>query len=129
MKKFPVPTDEQWADWSAALLSGKFKQGKHRLFETSADYPAGRYCCLGVYGWVVLTDCYINNKATLGPDDMDPELQGVFVHLNDAQGWTFEEIANLAIPYIRNRLAQDKMITEDSRHVWKASLVNLKASI
>lgn len=92
--------------WSAALRSGEYKQGKDRLH----DPDNNTYCCLGVL-------CHIEGKPTEGT--IYPELVNPAIHtctgfmpqwrfhdektgsryvelaaMND-DGWTFDEIADI----------------------------------
>lgn len=88
------------AKWVKALRSGKFVQRRHGLF---ARRGAQKYCCLGVLCAVQdplfeneIRNEYRANNSTppielrggLTEDDM-----GLLVEANDAEDWSFEDIA------------------------------------
>ncbi len=87
--------------WVEALRSGKYKQGILHLTYL------GKYCCLGVLGKVCgLSDEAMNGKKTfLGLDYFTeipevirslgrPSLSGKLINMNDANGKSFNEIAD-----------------------------------
>lgn len=104
-------TRKQVIKWVADLRSGKFKQTKNNLRLIKNGETC--HCCLGVLAEIndqlvvdyddVLFLNYRGSVATLSVSDPDDDfdrdhylplaLQRAYYELNDAQGWTFAEIA------------------------------------
>lgn len=89
-------TPELAKKWSAALRSGKYKQGKYSL------YKRGKHCCLGVLYKVAFDkeapDPFSEEGAIHAAYGQIGQLLGIrlreFTKMNDHQGKTFEEIAD-----------------------------------
>jgi hypothetical protein len=106
------------AKWVAALRSGEYKQGQHRLCREKPTTGERSFCCLGVAadlvdpnGWVRSTDDEIGSDITYHHDDGlgSGEFSNVYFYFpgyeyaadidklaskNDINGWTFAEIAD-----------------------------------
>lgn len=95
-------TADKYQAWVDALRSGMYPQTDGYLFRpiATADHKVG-YCCLGVY-------CYAVTNTDIGgiarkymPSDAGVEVPfsdrvaGFFATLNDAYGYTFEQIADV----------------------------------
>jgi len=79
-------------DWTAALRSGKYKQGQGYLKDD------GEYCCLGVlceihpdFDFPVSEWPTALDKSVLGFDD---DIQRKLIEMNDLDSKTFNEIAD-----------------------------------
>lgn len=104
MANLPVEFKNQWV---AALRSGKYKQGKQRLYNQAAD----TYCCLGVaahmceslpstlYNSALIPSVSFQSgtgqvlKVPVELSDDEP-LQKRLWEMNDDQEKSFEEIAD-----------------------------------
>lgn len=97
--------------WIRALRSGKYKQGRYRLYSNFTD----SYCCLGLL-------CDLLDRTKWQKDEWDywawgnredalpetvrrkvklsPKQQGSLIRMNDQEGKTFSEIAD----YIKEHL-------------------------
>lgn len=117
----PKPKVKDIKKWVAALRSGEYAQGKHRL------HNADGYCCLGVackifidkpivrrYGFIdgglpsAQPDApeWLKNLGTDIRFKGDEEEKGLFLsYLNDELNYTFDEIADiLELAYIHEAI-------------------------
>lgn len=82
-------------EWTAALRSGKYKQGKGWL------YKDDKYCCLGVYADLndIATEIGGNELAYLPALEWEkldmPIKQSNLSALNDGREFTFNQIADV----------------------------------
>lgn len=93
-------TPEQFAQWTAALRSGRYKQGKKRL-RTSDN----TYCCLGVANEELNLGCP-SDGSYMFTDQFEyayltSDHQHVLGTKNDSLRWNFNQIAD----YIDNVIA------------------------
>lgn len=99
------PIQKQWV---AALRSGKYKQGRHKLQTIVHGEPryAPRYCCLGVGAMITdqlhVNDLYLNFPGRLGLKtncgQFETEVDDRYTTLsamNDSGKYTFEQIADI----------------------------------
>ena len=92
-------TPTEAATWSAALRSGEFKQFRGNYMD-DYDRPT-EFCCLTV-GAIVLghfdledtTRRHIGITSCVGKLKINGGGMGQFIHMNDTQGKTFEQIAD-----------------------------------
>jgi hypothetical protein len=95
MEKLPIEIKTKWLE---ALRSGEYKQGAERLYTEETD----TYCCLGVLNKVCnLESCstvYLrgNKVPNMLNLDVTPDitLTTILTNMNDAQGKSFNEIAD-----------------------------------
>ena len=91
------------AEWIAALRSGKYEQGCYRLKSKDG------YCCLGVWAEIAghkfneTVDGLVNSEtgdcvgyAPIEAAFGGAHISGLFITMNDGQGRSFEQIADMA---------------------------------
>jgi hypothetical protein len=81
------------AKWVAALRSGKFRQGRWRLYDSDTD----TFCCLGVLGCVIgKTKGEMDKNGMPISWDLLPEetTKTLAYQWNDSHCKTFDEIAD-----------------------------------
>jgi len=94
------------ADWTAALRSGDYKQGRGQLRDMKPGYEA--FCCLGVAcaiaelplppgkdSWATNTPNGLLPEPLDGMLQLHPRAQWYLSQQNDNQRLTFEEVADL----------------------------------
>ena len=107
----PKDAPDYTEEWIEALLSGKFKQGRLKLYHPDLD----SYCCLGVAKKVaneisgktpeVLDSFYLKEKDSYF---VDQGTQEILVTLNDHYKFTFQEIARVIPLVLRGYDARPK---------------------
>ncbi len=107
-------TREQLDEWIKALRSGEYKQTNSQLVYRDTVNGEVGYCCLGVYGRLNggtedLSQGWMTFEGvTSSTGELEPQVayipgalmaksaQSFLAGLNDGQGLSFEEIANIA---------------------------------
>ena len=127
-------TREQLDEWIKALRSGEYKQTNSQLVYKQLDGEVG-YCCLGVYGRLNggtedLNQGWMTFEGTIdSAGELEPQVayipngimtrlaQSFFAGLNDGQGLSFEEIANIAEKLPLRAFQDDNWWDEKSDYV------------
>jgi hypothetical protein len=87
--------------WVKKLESGQLKQGRASLC-SERDGEKAEWCCLGVYGDLVVDSWWIKegycwflegNHGFLSTEVMPEDVQSLFAAMNDSGLWSFHEIA------------------------------------
>ena len=104
--------EEKISTWVNSLRSDEFSQGTGQLCSRELD-GVTYFCCLGVYAKVVggYTEEYLSSsQGNGGPTAVYDELNLLFgeelvdsaIEMNDAEGKSFEEIADYVENYFHN---------------------------
>ena len=97
-------TKEQLTNWLNGLRSGNFKQLRDGFYNQDTE----EYCCLAVY-----SKCNNNlkygilkfpNPKDFGKTEADSPMLSKFINMNDAAKLNFNEIADFAEAYYKDKL-------------------------
>lgn len=99
MFKLPKKVKKKWV---AALRSGKYEQGKRKLFIPAIRWDGNKdlYCCLGVAVKCELTERNDSLAELVNPNFLPIDTQHKLTTFNDVKGCSFNWIASYIERYL-----------------------------